>query len=250
MLAFTSRCVGFAATLLAYGYAAVLLRDETGATRHELFAAGTLAANVAFAAAAALLSSPASFAVRVAVSAAAHQFGEAVFSEHRHAAEVALFAVFGLAYWFPLSGGHGDDHVEFRPYEAEVRAIYANHDAARLHHVDSLLDKYAGRERDLLLLLKKKYLSGGGGGGGGGSRSGKAAAAPSGDGYGGSPGYAGADYGAASPTYDDYGAPRREAPRGQSAAGAEDQYRQIMAERIRQRTSGGAQQSSYAAPSE
>jgi hypothetical protein len=49
------------------------------------------------------------------------------------------------------------DIVQFRPYEAEIRQFYFEHNPAMLHNVDALLDKHAGRERELYERIQRKY---------------------------------------------------------------------------------------------
>ena len=49
--------------------------------------------------------------------------------------------------------------VTYRPFEKELREFLLKHDSSKLHIVDSWLDQYKGREKQLLRLLHDRYSS-------------------------------------------------------------------------------------------
>ena len=57
-----------------------------------------------------------------------------------------------------LDQSSGDNaRVNYRPYEREVREFLLKNDSSKLHIVDSWLDQYKGREKQLLQLLQDRY---------------------------------------------------------------------------------------------
>ena len=70
-------------------------------------------------------------------------------------------------------------HHQRRVHRARLVAFYRQYNPARVPHVDALLEKYRGREEELLEMMQRKYV----GGGGAGVRPAQAAAAaqPAGD---------------------------------------------------------------------
>lgn len=52
-----------------------------------------------------------------------------------------------------------DATVSFRPYETQIRQLLLQKDPSMLHRVDSLLERYRGKEKQLLQQLKGKYAT-------------------------------------------------------------------------------------------
>lgn len=78
-----------------------------------------------------------------------------------HQNDLLQFALFvaldALLLVLPASQSEDDTLVQFRPYEEEIRQYLFKADPSVLHKVDTWLDKYRGRETELLRKVKEKY---------------------------------------------------------------------------------------------
>jgi len=69
----------------------------------------------------------------------------------------AMFLLLNLLLLLKLDNNIGNTKVKFRPYEKEIRKLLFKYNPDKLSEVDSMLEAYAGQEKDLLIHLEETF---------------------------------------------------------------------------------------------